>query len=68
MLYYGWGFGTTVLEIKNAVVVLILISIKDNSLCRGLTDSNYFYTEELIPCTNFCVRHLPFVCMLHAQS
>ena len=31
-------------EIKNAVVVVIIIFIKYNSLCGGLTDSNYFYT------------------------
>ena len=42
-----------VLEIKNTVVVAAHIFIKHNVLCGGLADSNYFYTEEPIPYTNF---------------
>ena len=38
-------FRTTVLEIKNAVVV-VLIFLKQNGLCGALANSNYFYTEE----------------------
>ena len=49
-------------EIKKAVVVVVLIFIKHNVLCGRLADSNYFCTEESIPCTNFCVRETPFAC------
>ena len=55
------------LEIENAVVVVAPIFIKYNGLCGGLADSNYFYTEEPIPCINFCVCEMPFACMLCAQ-
>ena len=33
-----------------------------------LTDSNYFYTEESISCTNFRVLIMPFACTLRASS
>ena len=32
------------LEIKNAVGVVVLIFLKHNGLCGRLADSNYFYT------------------------
>ena len=47
------------LEIKNAVVVVVRIFMKYNGLCGVLADSNYFYIEEPIPCTNFHVREMP---------
>ena len=53
------GFGTTVLEIKNAVIV-VMAFLKRNGLRGKSGDSNYFYTEESIPRTNFCVRIRPF--------
>ena len=56
------------LEIKNAVVVVVRIFIKYNGLCGILADSNYFYTEEPIPGTSFRLRKMPFACMLHARS
>ena len=31
------------LEIKNAVVVVVLIFLKRNDLCGRLSDANYFY-------------------------
>ena len=34
---------------------------------QTLADSNYFYTEESIPCTNFCVCIMLFAFMLHTQ-
>ena len=34
------------LEIKSAVVVVVIIFLKHNGLCGKLADSNYFYTEE----------------------
>ena len=43
-------------EIKSAVVVLVFIFLKYNGFLGRLADSNYFYTEESIPCTNFCIR------------
>ena len=43
-------------EIKSTVVLVVLVFIKYNSLCGRLADSNYFYTEESIPCTNFRVH------------
>ena len=55
-------------EIKKAVVVVVRIFIMYNCLCDGLADSNYFYTEESIPCTNFRVRETPFAYTLRAQS
>ena len=55
-------------EIKKAVVVVVRIFIMYNCLCGGLADSNYFYTEESIPCTNFRVRETPFAYTLRAQS
>ena len=54
--------------IKNAVVVAVLIFLKHNGLFGRLAYSNYFYTEESIPCTNFRVRATPFACTLRARS
>ena len=34
------------LEIKSAVVVVVLTFLKHNGLCGKLADSNYFYKEE----------------------
>ena len=56
------------LEIKNAVVVVVYIFIKYNRLRGGLPDSNYFYTEEPIACTNFRVCQTPFACTLRTRS
>ena len=51
---------TTVLEIKNAVVVFVFIFLKHNGLSGRLADSNYFHTEESIPCTNLRINVTPF--------
>ena len=56
------------LEIKTAVAVIVCIFIKYNGLLGGLADSNYFYTEEPKPCTNFRVCEMPFACTLRARS
>ena len=56
------------LEIKNAVVVVVLIFLQHNGLCGRFADSNYFCTEEPITCTNFCVRATSFACTLRAHS
>ena len=53
---------TTGLEIKNSAVVVVFIIIKYSGLYGRLTDSNYFYTEESMPCRNFRVRLTPFAC------
>ena len=50
------------LEIKNTVVVVALISLKHHGLCGRLADSNYFYTQESITCTNFRARVTPKAC------
>ena len=58
-------------EIKHAVVVVVFIFLKHDGLCVGdrrLEDSNYFYTEESIPDTNFCVLVTSFACRLRALS
>ena len=56
MLYYGCqDSGLIMLEVKNAVVMLFIF-LKHNGLRRRLADSNYFYTEYSILCTNFRVR------------
>ena len=53
------------LEMKNAVVVVVLIFVKHNNGLSGkLADSNYFYTEESILCTNFRERVTQFACTL----
>ena len=54
------------LEIKNTVLVVVFIFLKHNSLCGRLVDSDYFYTEESIQCTNFCVHITLFACTLCA--
>ena len=54
------------LEIENAVVVVVFIFLKHIGLCGRLADSNYFYTEASIACTNFCVCIVLFTCMLCA--
>ena len=54
------------LEIKNAVVVVVSVFLKHSGLCGRLADSNYFYTEESILCVNFCVCVNLFVYTLHA--
>ena len=56
------------LEIENTAVVVVFISLEHNDLRVRLVGSNYFYKEESIPCTNFCVRVTPFACMLRARS
>ena len=61
------GVRTTVLEIKNAVVVGVA-SLKHHDLCERLAESNYFYTEEKITCTNFRICVMLFVYTLHARS
>ena len=56
------------LEIKTAAVVVAFIFLTYTGLCGRLADSNYFYTEESIPCRNLRVRVMPFACSLHARS
>ena len=56
------------LEIKTAAVVVAFIFLTCTGLCGRLADSNYFYTEESIPCRNLRVRVMPFACSLHARS
>ena len=36
--------------------MVVFAFVKHNGLCGRVTDSNYFYTEESIMCTNFQVR------------
>ena len=36
-------------------------------MCGRLADSNYFYTDESILCTNFCEHVMLFACTLHVQ-
>ena len=55
---------TTVLEIKNAVVVVFIVFLKHNGLCGRLSDWNYFYTEEWILCMIFHIPVTLFVCTL----
>ena len=55
------------LENKNAVVV-VPIFLKHHGLGGRLADSNYFYTEESITCTNFCAHVTLFACTLRAWS
>ena len=64
------AFGTTLSKMKNAVVVVVFVFLKHDSLFgRKLAEnwqigrnSHYFYKEELIPNTNFCILVTPFVC------
>ena len=56
------GFRTKVLEIKNTVVVLIFIFLKDNGLCGRLADSNYCYRKQ----TRNQYRARIFSCMCNA--
>ena len=68
MLYYGYklsGFGTTLLEMKNAVVVVALIFLMHNSLCRQPISSSQLCSQSM-PCTNFCAHVMLFTCTLHA--
>ena len=55
------------LAIGNAVV-MIFIFLRHNGLSGRSKDSNYFYTEKSIPCTNFCVQVTPFACTLRART
>ena len=41
------------LEIKKAVVVVILIFLNHDGVCGRLADSNYFYRDKSIPRTIF---------------
>ena len=54
------------LEIKNAVVVVVLIFLKHNCLC-GQAISNFQLCSQSIPCTNFRACATPFASTLHAQ-
>ena len=56
------------LEIKNAVLEVVFIFLKHNGLFWRLAGSNYFYTEESIPCTNFRMRITSFGFTLRAES
>ena len=56
------------LEVENAVVVVVLVFLKHNVLRGILTDSSYFYTDKSIWCTNFRVRVTPFARTLRARS
>ena len=56
------------LEIRKTEVGFFFISLKHNGLCGRLADSNYFYTEESMPCTNFRVCVIPLVCIFCAWS
>ena len=38
---------------------------RKNEKKKTLADSNYFYTEESIPCTSFYVHVTVFACTLH---
>ena len=67
VLWLYW-FGTTVLEIKNSMIVVVLIFLKHNDLCGRLVDSNYFYTVESTMCINFHVCVMLLVCTLCAVS
>ena len=58
MLYYGC------MDLGR-LIVTVYIFLKHNGLCGRLVDSNYFYPEGLIPCTNFCVYITPFAYLLH---
>ena len=55
------------IEIKNAVVEVVFIFVKHNGLCGRLADSNYFYSEESIPCTNFHLYITLFACTFRAR-
>ena len=69
MLYYGCqDSGTIVFEIENSVIVVVLIFLKHRGLCGRLADSNFFYTEDSISCTDFRVRVTPFACTLFART
>ena len=43
-------------------------SIEQQRKMNTLVDSNHFYTEKLIPYTNFRARITPFACTLCARS
>ena len=59
---------SSLLNIQNKVVKMYRTQpLKHNGLCEGLADSNYFYTEESVPCTNFCVGIMPLVCTLRTE-
>ena len=49
------------LQIKNPVVVVVVIFLKHHGLFGRSADSNYFYTQESVPCTNFHVCLMPFM-------
>ena len=69
MLQYGCNDSELLRwNLKTAVVVVNLIFLKHNGLCGRLTDSNYSYADESIPCTNFRVCVTLFVCTLRARS
>ena len=51
------------LKVKKPAIVIFF---KHAGLCERLADSNYFYKEESVPCTNFCVRVSPLACTSHA--
>ena len=56
------------LSVFDHFVGLALQGLKHIGLRRRLTDSNYFYTEESIPCTNIRVRVMLFPCTLRARN
>ena len=55
------------LEIKNNVVVVVLIFLKHDGLC-GQEISSFQLCSQSIPFTNFHARVMPFACTLRARS
>ena len=53
--------------IKNAVVAVVLVFLKHNSLC-GQAISSSQLCSQLIPCTHFRARVTPFACTLCTRS
>ena len=55
------------LEIKNAVVVIVCISLKHNGLSGQAMSSSQLSSQSIL-CINFHARAMLFACMLRAQS
>ena len=57
---------TTVKEIKNAVVVVVLIFLKHDGLCGQMISSSHLCSESIL-CMNFCAHVMRLACKLHAR-
>ena len=60
-----WGYATAVLEIKNTVVVVVVIFLKHNDLCGQVVSSSQLCSQSIL-CKVVCMHVMCTVLTVHA--